>query len=90
MLSLMTQEDVSKTLNVSVASLRRWRLLRHGPQFVKVGALVRYRPEDLDEWLATLPRGGGKSDRNRQLDAVRSEHTEATTADVPNSLATTR
>jgi predicted DNA-binding transcriptional regulator AlpA len=86
MLSLMTEEEVSKRLSVSVASLRRWRLLSRGPQFIKVGALVRYRPEDLDEWLTTLPRGGGKSDRNRQMAAVGSEHCEI---NAPNSLATT-
>ena len=26
--------------------------------FVKVGSLVRYRPEDLDSWVAALPTGG--------------------------------
>lgn len=58
MASLLTQIEVSKRLNVSVASLRRWRLLRRGPAFLKVGSLVRYRPEDLDTWLASLPTGG--------------------------------
>jgi excisionase family DNA binding protein len=86
MMNLMTEEEVSKRLNVSVASLRRWRLLSRGPQFIKVGALVRYRPEDLDEWLTTLPRGGCKSDRNRPVAAARSECSEGIT-EVPNSLA---
>jgi excisionase family DNA binding protein len=58
MSNLMTEEEVSKRLSVSLASLRRWRLLRKGPVFVKVGSLVRYRPEDLDAWLASLPTGG--------------------------------
>jgi DNA-binding transcriptional regulator YiaG len=31
MLDLMTEDDVSKRLNVSVASLRRWRLQKRGP-----------------------------------------------------------
>jgi hypothetical protein len=59
MVNLMTEHDVSKRLNVSTASLRRWRLLERGPAFVKVGSLVRYRLEDLDRWLASLPTGGG-------------------------------
>lgn len=63
---LLTEDDVAKQLHVSVASLRRWRMLHRGPQFIKVGALVRYRPEDLDLWLAALPTGG-----------VRPEHKEA-------------
>lgn len=61
MAGLMTEQDVSKKLNVSVASLRRWRLRRCGPAFVKVGCLVRYRPEDLDAWLASLPTGGDRA-----------------------------
>lgn len=59
MSNLMTETEVSKRLNVSLASLRRWRLLAKGPTFVKIGPLVRYRSEDLEAWLASLPRGGG-------------------------------
>lgn len=58
MLDLLKEDDVAKQLHVSVASLRRWRLLGRGPQFHKVGALVRYRPEDVEEWLAGQPTGG--------------------------------
>jgi excisionase family DNA binding protein len=58
MANLMTEDEVSKRLNVSVASLRRWRLLNRGPAFLKVGSLVRYQPEELDAWLASLPTGG--------------------------------
>jgi hypothetical protein len=54
----MTEDEVSKRLNVSLASLRRWRLLKRGPAFLKVGSLVRYQPEDLEAWLASLPTGG--------------------------------
>ncbi|MBZ5727519.1 MAG: helix-turn-helix domain-containing protein [Acidobacteriia bacterium] len=61
MLDLITEDEVSKRLNVSVASLRRWRLLGRGPLFIKVGSLVRYRPEDLETWLAALPTGGSAS-----------------------------
>jgi hypothetical protein len=54
----MTEEEVAKRLNVSVGSLRRWRLLKKGPVYVKINSLVRYRPEDLDSWLSALPKGG--------------------------------
>jgi excisionase family DNA binding protein len=60
MANLMTEIEVAKRLNVSVASVRRWRLERRGPAFVKVGALVRYHPEDLDAWLSELPTGGSR------------------------------
>ena len=58
MSNLMTETEVAKRLNVSLGSVRRWRLERRGPAFVKVGALVRYRPEDLHTWLSELPTGG--------------------------------
>ena len=56
--SFLTEQEVSKRLNVSVATLRRWRLEKRGPMFVKIGSLVRYRPEDLESWVAALPTGG--------------------------------
>ena len=59
MQNFLTEQEVSKRLNISVATLRRWRLEKRGPMFVKVGSLVRYRPEDLDSWVAALPTGGG-------------------------------
>ncbi len=58
MLSLLTEDDVAKQLNLSLASLRRWRLEKRGPRFIKVGSLVRYRPEDIEAWLTSLPTGG--------------------------------
>ncbi|HEY7391138.1 MAG TPA: helix-turn-helix domain-containing protein [Bryobacteraceae bacterium] len=58
MQSFLNEQEVSKRLNVSVATLRRWRLEKRGPMFVKVGSLVRYRPEDLDSWVSLLPTGG--------------------------------
>ena len=58
MQSFLTEKEVAKQISVSLASLRRWRLLQRGPRFVKVGALVRYRPEDLEQWMEALPVGG--------------------------------
>jgi predicted DNA-binding transcriptional regulator AlpA len=56
--SLLTETDVSKHLRVSVACVRRWRLERRGPKFFKVGSLVRYRPEDVEDWIDARPIGG--------------------------------
>jgi hypothetical protein len=55
---LFTEEEVSEQLKVTVACLRKWRLLGKGPRYVKVGNRVRYSPEDLAGWLATQPAGG--------------------------------
>ena len=58
MINLFTEDAVAEQLNISLASLRRWRLEKRGPRFIKVGSLVRYRPEDVEAWLASLPTGG--------------------------------
>jgi helix-turn-helix protein len=67
MSSLLTEGDVAQRLHVSLASVRRWRLEQRGPQFIKVGSLVRYRPEDLDLWLAARPTGGTQPEPNGVL-----------------------
>jgi predicted DNA-binding transcriptional regulator AlpA len=55
---LLNETQVSEKLQVSLACLRRWRICGLGPQFVKVGTLVRYRPEAIGEWIEQLPTGG--------------------------------
>jgi predicted DNA-binding transcriptional regulator AlpA len=57
-MQLLTDIDVSKALDVSVATVRRWRLLNQGPRYLKIGASVRYRPEDVANWLDNRPSGG--------------------------------
>jgi len=65
MLTLLTEHDVSKQLRVSLGSLRRWRMIRQGPPFFKVGPLVRYRPEDVEAWLSAQPTGGGAQSQRK-------------------------
>lgn len=55
---LLTEPEVADRLRVSLACLRRWRLERRGPRFLKVGSLVRYPAEELDHWIESLPVGG--------------------------------
>lgn len=55
---LLNEHDVAELLTVSVATIRRWRLLRQGPRYIKVGAAVRYRSDDVGAWLASCPTGG--------------------------------
>ena len=56
--SLLNERQVARVIGMSVASLRRWRLLRHGPRYLKISSAVRYRPEDVTAWLASRPTGG--------------------------------
>ena len=43
--SLLNEHEVAQLLKVSVATIRRRRLFRQPPEWVKIGASVRYRPE---------------------------------------------
>jgi len=52
---LLNEHEVAAYLNISVGTIRRWRLFRTGPKFVKVGAAVRYKREDLETWLESCP-----------------------------------
>jgi predicted DNA-binding transcriptional regulator AlpA len=49
--SLLNEFDVARITNLSVASVRRWRLVRQGPKYIKIGAAVRYRPKDVESWI---------------------------------------
>ena len=70
MQNLLTEQEVSRQLQVSLATLRRWRLERRGPKFIKVSSLVRYRPEELEAWLASQPVGGASDLRRAGRIAV--------------------
>jgi predicted DNA-binding transcriptional regulator AlpA len=54
---LLTERDIAAVTGVSLATVRRWRLFRRGPQYVKLGSAVRYRTQDLDAWLENLATG---------------------------------
>lgn len=56
---LLNEHDLARITGLSVASVRRWRLLRQGPRYIKIGAAVRYKPEDIAAWLESRPCGGG-------------------------------
>ena len=45
-------------LPCSIHTLRWWRRIGRGPAFVRIGGRVFYRPEDIESWLASRPRGG--------------------------------
>jgi excisionase family DNA binding protein len=64
--TLLTESEVAARLRVSLACLRRWRLERRGPRFLKVGSRVRYPVEELDRWIEALPAGGSVSPANSE------------------------
>lgn len=51
MQNLLSAKDVSELLQVSQATLSRWRTARTGPAHVNLNGIPRYRPEDVARWV---------------------------------------
>jgi helix-turn-helix protein len=50
--SMLTPAQAAAILHVEPRTLEGWRRLRTGPRYFRYsGRCVRYRPEDLREWL---------------------------------------
>jgi predicted DNA-binding transcriptional regulator AlpA len=49
----LNEFDVARMSGMSIATVRRWRLLGRGPRYMKFGAAVRYRSEDVEAYLAS-------------------------------------
>jgi hypothetical protein len=50
--ALLKEHEVAACLRVSVGTVRRWRLLKTGPRFIRVSmSAVRYRTEDLKAYV---------------------------------------
>lgn len=51
---LLSTVEASHFLGISASALNKSRLIPGaGPPFVKIGVSVRYRPGDLDAWVAS-------------------------------------
>ena len=55
---LLNEHEVAESCSISVLTLRKWRSQKRGPQYVKIGALVRYRPDDVDAWIVAQKSSG--------------------------------
>lgn len=58
---LMNEIDAARYLGgertpISVRTLQHWRVTGGGPAFLKIGAAVRYRKADLDDYLGRCRR----------------------------------
>jgi len=52
----LTNKQAAAELGLSKTTLERWRWLKVGPKYYKVGNRVFYRPEDLQAFLKTRVR----------------------------------
>jgi hypothetical protein len=59
---LWTEQSAARFLNLSVSTLRAWRLRRVGAPFLKISTLVRYSPEAVAKWACeqARPIGGAR------------------------------
>lgn len=62
-IEFLTENQVAQRLNVSIATVRRWRMRNLGPPFKKIGTSVRYATDELKSWLDSRPSGGDAGDR---------------------------
>ena len=52
----LNQIDLSRRWSLSPRTLERWRWLREGPEYMKIGGRVRYRLEDIEAYEAEQRR----------------------------------
>jgi predicted DNA-binding transcriptional regulator AlpA len=70
---LLTEVQTSRILNISFRTLQAWRRERRGPSFVRVGRAVRYRQNDLDNWIknqVVRPQEAAESDEKVEDNAI--------------------
>jgi hypothetical protein len=53
---LLETVDVAVELGLSPRTLEGWRRRGEGPSYIKVGRLVKYRPEDIEAYKAAQLR----------------------------------
>lgn len=56
---LWNSREASEFLNVSQATLSRWRREGEGPPFVQVGGIARYNPPTVRAWVLECEAGRG-------------------------------
>lgn len=49
--TLMSAQDIAEKLGVSLRTVYRWKADGDLPPALRVGRHLRYRPDDIDEWL---------------------------------------
>ncbi|MCC6131406.1 MAG: helix-turn-helix domain-containing protein [Acidobacteria bacterium] len=55
-LELWDDKQLAEKLSVAPQTPRVWRLRGGGPPFLRIGRRIRYRPEDVAQFIADQPR----------------------------------
>jgi len=51
-LAVLNEKEAADRLRMKVSTLRAWRCRGTGPRFMKFGAAVRYRSQDVEQFMA--------------------------------------
>lgn len=66
----LTPGQLAQVLGISPGTLANYRSAGTGPRFVKVGPLVRYRPADVERWIADETEASPTGSRRDDGDAA--------------------
>jgi hypothetical protein len=58
---LVKEADAARILCLEVTTLRRWRWAGTGPNYIKIGAAVRYDEQDLKDFIAAGRKSSASS-----------------------------
>jgi excisionase family DNA binding protein len=58
---LLSRRELAELLGVPTQSIASWASQGIGPTYVIVGRHARYRPADVEKWLASRAREGASS-----------------------------
>jgi predicted DNA-binding transcriptional regulator AlpA len=58
--TLLNEHDVARLTGLSVATIRRRRIKRLPPKWLKLGSAVKYKPSDIADWIGSQPTVGSQ------------------------------
>lgn len=47
---MLKTKEVAEILDVSEATIRRWRKVKDGPVYWRQGKIIRYSPDAIEKW----------------------------------------
>lgn len=60
---LLTVQQAATYLDIRPSTLQQWRNKNTGPDFVRIGRLIRYQRDALDRYLAVQSRAPARRDQ---------------------------
>jgi hypothetical protein len=60
----LNQVELGRRWRISHRTLERWRWLKQGPRYLKIGGRVVYRLEDIEAYEAEQARSAGQAVRS--------------------------